>query len=136
MEIVDKHLVRIEFRYEDVPKGEYDPEHKSKTITIGVFDTFEDACIEGNKALEVLEKHFKIHVFPGNKEAKKDRFSKNGGCFGGKQNLITNLAYLQTPFSFYARIETLKYEDVETTILSIVEAKNRYKEHKNKEHGD
>jgi len=56
-----KELVTIEFRYRDIPKGEYDSEHKSKTITIGVFDTLEEAIVEGNKAMEVFEDYFKLN---------------------------------------------------------------------------
>lgn len=91
-----KELVTIEFRYHDKPKGEHDSNYKSKTITIGVFDTIEEAIIEGNKALELLESKFKLHAFPKGDKAAKERFSKNGGCFGNAKKLVTNLAYLQT----------------------------------------
>lgn len=129
-----KELLTIEFRYRDKPKGEHDSEHKDKTITIGVYDTLEEAIVEGNKVLEILEKNFKLHVFPNNKgEAKKERFSKNGGCFGYPQRLVTNLAYLQTPFAFYAKIEKLTYGEVEQTITEVLEAGKRYKEYKNSE---
>jgi len=123
-----KELVTIEFRYRDKPKGEWDSGHPSKTITIGVFDTFEEAIIEGNKALEILEKKFKLHVFPNKVEAKK--FSKSGGCFGSPNKLVTDMAYLQTPFSFFAKIQTLKHDDVEQTIIEVLEANKRYKEYK------
>jgi hypothetical protein len=121
-----KELLTIEFRYHDIPKGEWDSEYKSKTITLGVFDTLEEAIVEGNKALEVFEKHFKLNTAWN----RKARFSKNGGCFGEPQRLITALAYLQTPFDFYAKIEKLNYGDVEQTIVEVLEANNRYKEHK------
>jgi hypothetical protein len=125
-----KELVTIEFRYRDKPKGEYDSGHPSKTITIGVFDTLEEAIVEGNKALEVFEKHFKIHVFPKGNEANKDRFGKSNGCFGSATRLVTPLAYLQTPFDFYAKITKLTYGEVEQTITEVLEANKRYKEHK------
>jgi len=127
-----KELLTIEFRYTDISKGEFDTEHKNTTITIGVFDTLEEAIVEGNKALQVFEKHFKIHVFPDGREAKKDRFSKNGGCFGSACRLVTPLAYLKTPFEFYAKITKLTYKDVEQTIIEVLEANKRYKEYKNK----
>ena len=128
-----KELVTIEFRYRDAPKNEAFSGHETKTITIGVFDTLEDAIVEGNKALEVFEKHFKLHVFPNKGEAKKERFSKNGGCFGLANRLIAPLAYLQCPFDFYAKITQLKYNEVEQTILDVLEAGKRYKEYKQKE---
>lgn len=121
-----KELVTIEFRYRDKPKGEHDSGHPIKTITIGVYDTFEEAIIEGNKTLEVLEKHFKLNTAWN----KKDRFGKNNGCFGTATRLVTNLAYLQTPFSFFAKIQKLTYSDVEETITEVLEANKRYKEYK------
>ncbi len=127
---MEKYLVTIEFRYLDAPKGEYDSSHKSKTITIGVFDSIDEAHNEGNKSLEVLESKFKMHTFPQGYEAAKERFSKKGGCFGSAKNLITNLAYLKTPFEFYAKVTTLKYLDINETISNIAEARNRYKDYK------
>jgi hypothetical protein len=123
--MVTKHLVTIEFRYCDIPKGEYDTEHKSKTITLGVFDTFDEAANEGNKAMEAFEKHFKLNV----NYNRKERFSKNGGCFGSAKDLITPLAYLQCPFEFYAKITPLKYYGVEETINEALEATKRFREY-------
>ena len=128
-----KELVTIEFRYDDIPKGEWDTKYKDKTVTSGVFDTLEEAIVEGNKVLEILEKQFKLHVFPDNREAKKERFSKNGGCFGYPHRLITNMAYLKTPFQFYAKIAQLKYDDVEETIADVLEARKRYNEYRQSE---
>jgi hypothetical protein len=121
-----KELVTIEFRYHDAPKSEHDSEYKSKEITIGIFDTLEEAIVEGNKALEVFEKRFKLNTAWN----KKDRFSKNGGCFGYPQRLVSPLGYLQTPFDFYAKITKLTYGDVDETISEALEAIERYKAHK------
>lgn len=118
-----KELLTIEFRYHDVPTGEYDGGSRTKTITIGVFDTIEEAIIAGNKALEVFEEHFKLNTAWN----KKRRFSKSGGCFGSTERLITPLAYLQCPFDFYAKITPLKYADVQLTILEVLTATERYK---------
>jgi hypothetical protein len=125
-----KELVTIEFRYNKKPKGEWDTEYPSKMVTIGVFDTLEEAIIEGNKALEKLENRFKLHVFPSLKVASKERFSKNGGCFGSAKKLITDMAYLRTPFSFFAKIETLHFFDVEETINEVLQNVEEYKEYK------
>jgi hypothetical protein len=116
-----KYLVTIEFRY--TSKREYSSGgnmYINKTITVGVYEYLETACIEGNKILEVLESRFKLHKFPQGHEAVKERFSKNGGCFGSAKNLITNSAYLKTPFSFYAKIDTLHYEDLGQTIDNVL----------------
>lgn len=127
---MEKYLTAIEFRYSSAPRYEDDLTSLSKTITIGVYDTFEEACKNGNELMEVLESKFQIHTFPDGREAKRERFTKNGGCFGGKNTLITNLAYLRTPFGFYAKITTLKIDDVVTTINNVVAAAKSYQEYK------
>jgi hypothetical protein len=126
---MNKELLTIEFRYNDIPKGDYDSEHKSKTITIGVYDTLDEAIIAGNKCLELFEEYFKLNPHWN----RKRRFGKNNGCFGHPNKLVTALGYLQTPFEFYAKIETLKYEDLQLTTLKVLEAGKRYKEYKLKE---
>lgn len=129
----NKHLLTIEFRYKDVPKGDWDSGHKSKTITVGVFDTFDEAIKEGNTALEILESKFPLHRFPQGHYASKERFSKNGGCFGYPKRLVTEMSYLKTPFNFYAKITELKYNDVEETIDQILKSIRDYKEYKIRE---
>jgi len=131
-----KELVTIEFRYRDKPKGEWDSGHPSKTITIGVFDTLDEAIVEGNKVLEILESKFDIHTFPDGRKANKEKFGKNNGCFGSANRLVTDLAYLRTPFSFFVKIEKLTYGEVETIITEVLDAGKRYKEHKLTEQED
>lgn len=124
---MEKFLLTIEFRYQDSPKcsGQYS-QHITKTITLGVFDTRDEANLNGNKALEIFEKRFKLNP----NYNKKDRFSNNGGCFGYPKDLITNLGYIQTPFEFFAKITPLKYDDIEETINNVMDAVKRYKEFK------
>lgn len=122
-----KELLQIEFRYLDAPKGEYDSEHKTKTITIGVFDTFVEACEAGNNLMKQMESKFPLHVFPDGREARKERFSRTGGAFGTPLRLITNLAYLKTPFEFYAKITPLHFDDIDATINHMSNALNNYK---------
>lgn len=120
-----KHLVTIEFRYNRAPKSETDWDTGKKTITIGVYDSLEDAIENGNKALEALEEQF-----PLNKHwNRKERFSKNGGCFGSAKTLITNIGYLITPFDFYAKITDLKYDNVEQTIIEVLKSVKEHKEY-------
>ena len=127
---MEKYLVRIEFRYSDAPETEDGTTTKNKMVTIGVYDTFEDACQNGNNLLEALESKFELHQFPDGRKASKERFSKNGSCFGGKKTLVTNLAYLKTPFEFYAKIETLKYSPIDEVIENVVSASKRYMNYK------
>jgi hypothetical protein len=128
---MEKYLVSIEFRYSDAPETEDGTTSKNKMVTIGVCDTFEDACQNGNNLLEVLESKFELYQFPDGRKASKERFSKNGGCFGGKKNLVSSLAYLKTPFEFYAKIETLEYSPIDEVIENVVSALKRYINYKN-----
>lgn len=119
--IMKKYLVTIEFRY--TSKREYSSGGNigvSKTITIGMFDNFDTACIEGNKALEVMESKFKPNIYADGRTAPKERFSKNGGAFNSSHTLITNLGYLKTPFSFFAKIGTLHHEDTAQAIEEVL----------------
>lgn len=99
---------------------------KLKKVTVGVYDTQEEAIINGNKTLEKFEKYFPLNPHYN----KKERFSKNGGCFGSFKNLVTELSWIETPFDLYANIEILDYKDVDETIKSVMEAEKRYKEYK------
>ena len=124
---MEKYLVTIEFRYNDAPKYDDDsPQYINKTITLGVFDTRDEANLSGNKALEIFETHFKLNPHWN----RKRRFSNNGGCFGFPNDLVTHLAYLQAPFDFYAKVTKLKYDDIEQTIINAMEAIKRYRKFK------
>ena len=127
--IMEKYLVSIEFRYSDKPDSEGRGSSKSKEITIGVYDDFDEACKNGNSLLENLETKFKLHTFPDGRKVSKERFSKNGGAFNSKKTLITELAYLRTPFAFFAKITTLKYDDIDDTLNDILDATKRFKEY-------
>ncbi len=122
-----KYLVTVEFRYSCVPKSDFYSNSTSKTTTIGVYDTFKEACLFGNRFLMNMESRFAIHTFPDGRKASKERFSKNWSYFGGKNTLVTSLSYLKTPFDFYAKIDTLKYDDIDESINEVVNSVEEYK---------
>lgn len=112
----NKYLVTIEFRYNITSIDEFGDEYSSyisKTLTIGIYDYFDEACLRGNNILEIMESKFKLHEFPNGEKANKERFSK-------KNKLITNLAYLKTPFQFFIKIIELKYNRIEKVIDEIL----------------
>lgn len=127
---MEKFLLTIEFRYSDAPDS-YGSTHKDKMVTIGVYDDFDEACVAGNGLMENLESKYPLYTFPDGSTAKKERFSKNGGCFGMKNDLISNLAYLKTPFSFFAKITTLHYDNVGEVIEDVTRSVKRYQDYKN-----
>ena len=130
---MERYLVTIEFRYNSPPKSEYDSCHKTKTITAGVYDTFEDACKEGNKLLEHLEGKFDLNVYANGVTAPKERFSINGGPMRSKKSLIADLGYLKTPFRFYAKITTLYYRPIEESVIDVVESIDGYRKFKSED---
>lgn len=124
----NKYLVRLELRYNDSP-NDIGSTHRNNVITLGVFDHVEEAYNCGNEALEELEKHYSL-----NKNwNRRERFSKNGGAFGSAKHLITDLAYLVTPFSFFMSIETLKHTPIMEAIKAAREACARYKHYRESE---
>ena len=123
---MEKYLVNIEFRYSDSPETEDHYTGRRETVTIGVYDTFDEACESGNNLLEKLESKFGIKQYPNGTKVRKERFSKNGNPFGGKNTLVTGL-HVKTPFLFFARIETLKFDDVDKSIDDVMASLERYR---------
>ena len=121
-----KYLVTVKLVYNDAPKNDFLSGITKKTITIGVYDTQNDAITNGNKALEAFEKRFPLNPHWNVKE----RFSKNGGPIGEPKYFITNTAWITTPFALSANITVLNYQDVEETINNVLDAQKRYKEYK------
>lgn len=120
----NKELLTIEFRYLDRPEGEWDSGHPRKTITIGIFDTLEEAVKEGNEALKVLSEHFEIRA--------NDCF-KVHGLFGNPNRLVTNCCYPTKGISYFAKITPLKFDDLSDTIKETFDAYERYKSYKEEE---
>ena len=122
-----KFLVTIEFRYLDSKDADMSGTARTKTITIGIYDDIQDAYQHGNQALEVLESKFPLNP----NYNKRERFSANGGPFGFPNHLITDLAYLRTPFSFFAKVTKLEFGDISDTIDEVMAAKARYDDYVN-----
>ena len=114
---ITKELLTIEFRYHDRSKFG-DGECRKKTITIGIFDTLEEAVKEGNKAVEALSKHFQV---------RSDGRFKVHGLFGNPKRLVTNCCYPTKGIQYYAKITPLRFDDLSATIKGTFEAADRYK---------
>ena len=120
-------MLTVEFRYLDAPKGEHMGSHNTHTITLGIYDTIEEAVNEGNKALEVLAKTFEVRP--------EDKF-KVRGLFGHPNRLVTNCCYPTRNISYFAKITKLKFDGLSQTIDKVFEARKRYVEHKMAEADD
>jgi hypothetical protein len=115
---MNKELLRIEFRYTDAPKGEHDCGYRTKKITIGIYDSLEEAVKEGNKVLEDLSKRFEVRY--------DDKFGVNSGCFGTAKRLVTNCCYPTKGVQYFAQITKLSFDDVKEMVDETFEARIRY----------
>ena len=120
----NQELLTIEFRYHDRPKYVGSGECYTKTITIGVFDTLEEAIRKGNETLKVLSANFQVRA--------DDRF-KIHGLFGYPKRLVTNCCYPTKGIQYFAKITPLKFDDLSETIAETFKAFERYKQYKNEE---
>lgn len=121
--VMTKELLKIEFRYEDEPDS-IGSTHKTKTITIGIYDTLEEAVKEGNKCLQVLKEYFEVRG--------DDKF-KVVGLFGAPQRLVTNCCYPTRGIQYFASIIKQDYADLSETIKETFKARDRYEAHRRKE---
>lgn len=121
---MQKELLTIEFRYHDRPEDVTNSVCRNKTITIGIFDTLEEAIEKGNKALEILSKHFQVRP--------DDKFQLHY-LFGSPCRLVTNCCYSTNGIEYFAKITPLKFDDLSNTIKETFDAYERYKLSKKEE---
>lgn len=108
-----KQLVTIEFRYKCVPNSDLCSCHRQKTITVGIYDTIEEAVAEGNKAVNKLLKNYKIN-----------------GEFNVKDSLGVSNRIVTDYTNVFAKITELKFDDVEATMNEVAESNAKFIEYK------
>lgn len=113
-----QEMLTVEFSYLDFPPN-CDSIHRLKrTITIGVYDTIEEAVQAGNEVLEKMSKHFYLR--------RSDKFKVDG--IGGRPDRSVYNGYNPTKgVEFHARITRIDHTDLEDTITEIWKAYDRYK---------
>jgi hypothetical protein len=118
---MEKYIVQIEFRYNAIPKSDspYASDCYDKTITIGIYDSIDDAIKQGNKSLEVLKTKFSFN----------ECFSKHGGPFGRPKDLVCNFEKRNKP-QFFAKIETLHFDDLPSVMEDVFNAHERWMQNK------
>lgn len=112
-----KRLVTIELRYEDRPVNEDVGGYTTRTITIGIYDTLDEAIEQGNKAIELLSKYFEVRS--------DDYFDKNA-LFGMPRTLVSNCCYRTQQIAYFAKITPLHFNDLEVAIKEAFAARERY----------
>jgi len=113
-----KELLTIEFRYYDKPVNNDMAGYMTKTSTIGVFDTLEEAVIAGNNALKELSSTFELRS--------KDKFEING-LVGSPKRLVTNTCYPTKGIEYFAKITKLYFAGIVETVRETLNAFERYK---------
>lgn len=114
---MEKFLLRVELRYCSVPKSEYHSEHNFEYTTIGVYDSFKEACIAGNEVLNNTIKKYNLKTYDG--------FSEHGGPFRSRNTLVTNCCS-SDPIKYFAKITTLKFRDLNEHIEHALKAQKEY----------
>lgn len=117
---MQKELLTIEFRYNDRPSVICPATSCKKIITIGIFDSLEEAVRAGNETLKTLSKHFQVRD--------DDRF-KVHGLFGNPDRIVTNTCYPTNGIVYFARITPLKFTCLSETIAETFRAHERYKQY-------
>ena len=112
---MEKQLLTVEFRYLDKPAQR--SEHRTQIITVGIYDTIEQAVIEGNKIIDMLSQHFEVRT--------EDKF-KVKGLWGLPEKLVTNTCYPTNRIEYFAKITTLKFDDINNVIQETFKAAKRY----------
>lgn len=115
-----KRLVTIELRYEDRPVNEDVGGYTTRTITIGIYDTLDEAIEQGNKAIELLSKYFEVRS--------DDYFVKNA-LFGMPRTLVSNCCYRTQQITYFAKITPLHFNDLEAAVKEAFAARERYKKY-------
>lgn len=118
---MEKYIVQIEFRYKAIPKSDnpYALDCYNKKITIGIYDSIDEAIKQGNKSLDVLKAKFSFN----------DCFSKNGGIFGTAHKLVCNFDNRNKP-QFFATIEILHFDDLASVIEDVFDANEKWLQNK------
>lgn len=118
---MEKYIVQIEFRYRAIPKSynAYTSDCYSKKITIGIYDSIDEAIKQGNKSLEVLKAKFSFN----------DCFSNNGGVFGSPNKLVCKFNTQNKP-EFFATIQTLHFDDLASVMEDVFNAHERWLQNK------
>lgn len=116
-----KELVTIEFRYHDISLNENFSGSTNKTITIGIFDTLEEAINKGNEAIEILAKSFEVRH--------DDKFMLKF-LFGAPKRLVSNCCYSTRGIQYFARITPLYFDDLSDMINETFMTTDRYIKYK------
>jgi len=111
-----KYLLTTEFRYNSIPKGEFDGGCNSRTITNGVFDNIDDALNKGNEVLNCLIASGRFRIY--------DCFKKKG-FLGRPTDLVCDFNE-KHKVSVYVKINNLHFDDVNDVMKDVFTSQDAY----------
>jgi len=111
---MNKELLTIEFGYHVIPMSEFASDYVSKVVTVGVYDTFEDAIKEGNNVLKELSSRFKF----------RETFGTHNGVFGSATRLVCDCFHGYP--HVYCKITQLKYDDINKVMSEAFDSEENY----------
>ncbi len=120
-EISTKELLTIEFRYNIAD------DYKTKTVTIGIYNTIDEAIDEGNKVLNILSKTFEVRA---------DNKFKPNHLWGFPQRLVVNTCCSSNGiecFEYFAKITLLTFDDLNQVVNDIIKDTKIRKKRRKKE---
>lgn len=120
---MNKELLTIKFEYYDVPKWYRDSGSTERTITIGIFDTFEEAAAAGNEAISTLSELLGAE--------NKDRLSN--GLLGNPVRSVSNYSHRARKILYRVEITPLVFDDLHDMVKEAFEARKRYQAFKKKQ---
>lgn len=111
-----KEHLTVEFRYRDI-NSPFDG-HASRKITIGIYDTLEDAILKGNETLGVIYETLNA--------TNREFFKLNGGFMGHTSRLVAEMI---NRIDVYAKITSLSYGNLTEVLDDVFETNSQYYDH-------
>ena len=113
-----KELLTVEFRYHSIPTFDLIGSSMSKTITIGIYDTIEEAVKAGNNILQILQSRFKFH----------DKF-KVHGLFRNPDRLVCDFSSKHR-VEVFCKIDKLYFDDLSEVMQEVFDTQAKYEKWK------
>lgn len=108
-----KELLTVELRYDSLNKYQDSKQSNTETITVGVYDDLKTAIIEGNKTLDKIAWYWDDNKKTKNKIGRFEEVH----LWGRPKRLVSDLDVTHnTGVRMFAKIEQLKFKDVEQTV--------------------
>lgn len=121
---MNKYELTFEVRYMDITSSGHKLHCEKQVTTLGIFNTYNDACKSGNDFLDnIISKYYEC--------GKNDKL----GCFGDRQiDYVTN-ALFSNDNVYLLSIREIKIENPIELIMDAKDAAERVKEYREK-YGD